>query len=226
MYVPVFLALAAAALDLAAVALGWHDTRWVTKLLPALLLAVAVFRTPGAPRAIGYGLLLAAFGDFEMLRTGSGTDGFLFGMIAFALMHVCYIAGFARVGEGPGLVRRLPWLAIPYVMAAIALDMMLVPHAGSFAGPLAIYSILLAAMAIAALNAAGRLQDARAARMLAGGALVFMLSDTLLALGMFWPGFFLTGTTLELLVMATYFVAQIGIVTGVICSTEQLSSWA
>ena len=224
MYVPVFFAIAAAALDLVAVAMGWHDARWVTKLLPAVLLAVAVLRTPGAPRAFGYGLLLAALGDGQLLRTGSGNDGFLFGMIAFALMHVEYIIGFASLGDGPGLVRRVPWLAIPYAMAALTLDILILPTAGTFAVPVAVYSVLLAAMAIAALNAAGRLKDARAARMLAGGALVFMLSDTLLALAKFWPGFFLTGTTAELAICATYFVAQIAIATGAIAALEPTAS--
>jgi uncharacterized membrane protein YhhN len=74
-------------------------------------------------------------------------------------------------------------------------------------------------MAVCAVDAAGRV-NARAAWLIAGGALVFMASDTTLAFAKFSRGFPLTGTAAELAIVGTYFIAQIAITTGTIEATE------
>jgi uncharacterized membrane protein YhhN len=210
-----FLAACAAALDLAVAAAGLPALRAVTKPLPALLLALAAYRSK-APLAFALGLVFAAAGDELLLRDGDAA--FMAGMAAFAAMHVSYVAAFARLGDGAGLLHRAPWLALGYAAAAIGMDAVLWPHAGRFAPPIAVYSVLLAVMAASALNAAGRLQNVRAAVLLAGGALVFMGSDTLLAFAKFWPGFPLAGVPAELAIVGSYFIAQIAIAEGVISS--------
>jgi uncharacterized membrane protein YhhN len=210
----VAVALLAALADLVAAALGWEPLRIATKPLPALILALAVFRARGAPRAFGAGLLLAAAGDELLLHAGDAA--FMAGMAAFAAMHACYIAAFARLGSGAGLVRRIPWLVLPYALAAIGSAAVLWPYAGRFAAAVAAYGLLLAAMAIAALDAAGRVANPFRSYAIAGGALIFMLSDTLLASAKFLPGFPLAGASAELAVMASYFLAQIAIAAGVL----------
>jgi len=70
-------------------------------------------------------------------------------------------------------------------------------------------------MVLFALNLVGRI-DARAGLAIGGGALIFMVSDTLLAYVKFYPGFPLAGKTAELAVVATYFAAQILIASGVV----------
>jgi len=209
-------ALAAALADVVAIALGWEAIRVVTKPLVALILAAAVARTSTALRWLAAGLIAAAAGDELLLRNDD--LHFLLGMSAFAVMHVCYIVAFANAGSGPGLVRRMPWLIAPYAIAAIGLDLLILPRAGTFAVPVAAYSVLLAAMALSALNAAGRVNNDRAARLLAGGAIVFMISDSTLALAKFLPGFPLTGNLAQIAIVATYFIAQIAIATGAIAA--------
>jgi uncharacterized membrane protein YhhN len=210
----IFVALLFAAIDVLTIALGRDDIRPITKPLVALVLAAAVARTSRPMRWLASGLVLAAIGDELLLR--SDDKAFLLGMSAFAAMHLCYIAAFAEIGRGTGLVRRMPWLIVPYAIAAVGLDALLWPHAGRFAIPVAAYSVLLATMALSALDCAGRLNNARAARLLAGGALIFMLSDSTLALAKFWPGFPLAGSAAEIAVVSTYFIAQIAIATGAI----------
>lgn len=204
--------------DLVAAALGWEGLRALTKPLPAVLLAIGVFRSPGTPKLLAAGLLFAAAGDELLLHAGD--TAFMLGMAAFAAMHATYIAAFARIGAGAGLVRRMPLLALPYAAAALAMDALLWTHAGPFAIPVTAYSLLLAGMALAALDAAGRIEDRGAAALLAGGALIFMASDTTLAFAKFWPGFPLSATAAELAIVATYFAAQIAIAAGAMRATS------
>jgi uncharacterized membrane protein YhhN len=211
------LAALAAVVDLICAAAGWESARVLTKPLPALVLAFGAWRAPRVPRFLAAGLVAAAIGDELLLHSGELT--FILGMCAFAAMHVCYIAAFARLGRGAGFVKRLPWLLLPFAALVVGTNVILGPQAGTFALPVAVYSALLGAMAVCAVDAAGRV-NARAAWLIAGGALVFMASDTTLAFAKFSRGFPLTGTAAELAIVGTYFVAQIAIATGVIEATE------
>jgi len=213
------LAAIAAVADLVATALGWSEVRAVTKPSIAIVLAVAVVASSKAPRALAAGLVFAAAGDELLLRADDAT--FAAGMAAFVAMHVCYVVAFLRLGRGAGLMARAPWLALPYAAAALGMDAALWRDAGRFALPVTIYSLALAAMACAALDAAGRVANVRAAVLIAGGALVFMSSDTLLAFAKFWPGFPLGGAPAELAIVGSYYVAQICIATG---SLESITS--
>jgi uncharacterized membrane protein YhhN len=210
------LAALAAIADLVCAAAGWEGARAVTKPLPAVVLAIAAWRAPGCPRFLPAGLLAAALGD-ELLLHG-GDLAFMLGMCAFSAMHVCYITTFARLGTGPGFVKRMPWLLLPFAALVVGTNVLLGPQAGTFALPVAVYSALLGAMAVCAVDAAGRI-NARAAWLLAGGALVFMASDTMLAFAKFSHGFPLTGTVAELAIVGSYFAAQIAITTGTIDAT-------
>jgi uncharacterized membrane protein YhhN len=209
------LAALAAIVDLACATAGWQSVRAFTKPLPALILAVGAWRAAG----VGFlpaGLLAAAAGDELLLREGD--LAFMLGMGAFAAMHLCYIAAFARLGTGAGYVKRLPWLLLPFAALVVGTNVLLGPQAGAFALPVAIYSALLGAMAVCAVDAAGRV-NARAARLIAGGALIFMVSDTLLAFAKFAHGFPLSGTAAILAIDGSYFIAQIAIATGAIEAT-------
>jgi len=207
------LAALAAAADLACAAAGWQAARVVTKPLPALILAAGAWRSARATWFLPAGLIAAAAGD-ELLLHG-GDLAFMLGMCAFAAMHVCYIAAFARLGAGRGYVRRSPWLLLAFAALVVGTNVLLGPQAGALALPVAVYSSLLGAMAVCAVDAAGRVR-ASAARLIAGGALLFMVSDTMLAFATFDRGFPLTGTVAELAIVGSYFIAQIAIATGTI----------
>jgi uncharacterized membrane protein YhhN len=187
---------------------------WLLKPLPALLLAAWVARS-GASRAVAIGLCCAAAGDELLL--GAGTIPFALGMLAFVAMHGCYIAGFSRLATCNGVVRRRPWLALPYAIAVVGTTIVLAPQAGPLAVPVAIYSVVLGAMALVALDQIGRIA-LPAALAIAGGALLFMCSDTLLAFSTFSPAWPLSATPTNVLVLGTYYVAQVAIASGVVAT--------
>jgi len=208
-----WLAAAAAIVDLACIAILGPDApaRLITKPLPVLFLAAMAFgRGGGTMRWLGAGLFVAAIGDETLLH--SGTTPFLIGTLCFAVMHRCYIGAYMAIGAGAARF-RLP-VAIALATAVVATLIAIVPHAGSLGIAVGVYSFILAAMVLFALNLVGRI-DARAGLAIGGGGLIFMVSDTLLAYVTFYPGFPLAGKTAELAIVGTYFAAQLLIVSGV-----------
>jgi uncharacterized membrane protein YhhN len=133
------------------------------------------------------------------------------GTLWFAMAHACYIVAFANAGRGRGLVRRRPWVAIPYVAVWFGGTALLWPHLGALRIAIVPYSALLTAMAVCALDVTGRIVR-RDALLVATGAALFVLSDSTLAFARFDPALALPHA--PLLVMLTYAIAQALIVSG------------
>lgn len=197
---------AAAVSACAALAIAGHylpGGRWLIyvfkPLTTVLILALAARgRAPSGyrlPIVLGLGLALA--GDvFLMLHS----DYFLAGLASFALTHVCYLAAFASdVRLAP---RGLPF-ALFGAVAAVVLAVLWPGLGAPLQVPVVVYTALLAAMAA---QAAGRAKvlGTPAARLAAAGALVFLVSDSLLAIDRFRFPFEASRAA----VLATYWVAQ------------------
>lgn len=169
---------------------------------PLLMPALAAYAAArGAPRALVAGLGFGWAGDV-LLQVG-GDGPFLAGMGAFAAGHVCCLALFRREQRLPRAGERR--LAVAYGAAwAVGVGALWPGLDPGLRGPVAAYSLLLAAMAFGAARFGPRAG--------AGGAL-FLLSDTLIATDLagrpqppaagFW-------------VMATYLAAQYLIADGVL----------
>lgn len=194
----------ALAVDLAAISFGTDAVRWASKpALTLLLLGYLIIATPPGlrpARLFGLGLLLACAADIALLV--DGTAAFLVGMGLFGFMQITYLAVFIRLGALPTLRRR--WI-IPggYLVLWLGANVVLWPRLEALAVPVAVYSLLLVAMAAAA-SGLGRLA--------AAGGLLFVASDLLLGLGV-------AGVELPLqdqAVMTTYAAAQLLLVLGTI----------
>ncbi len=152
---------------------GWR--RSLRKTLPVALFALAAV-ADGAPVMLCAALALSALGDLALSRPGQ--RAFLAGMIAFALAHLAYIA--LMIGAGAALPPPLPALAL--ILAALSTEIWLAPRTGALRWPVRAYVAVIAAMGLMALGLPGGYAPARAA------ALLFMLSDALLALETFVIG--------------------------------------
>jgi alkenylglycerophosphocholine hydrolase len=157
--------------------LAWHLPLLclVCKPIPVLVLAAWVFQASGrAARAVGCGLLLSALGD--VLLEGRGL--FLAGLGAFLLAHLAYTAAFLADERRLRLVRALPFLA--WLGAAAALFW---SGVGPLALPVAVYMTAIGAMM---WRAFARVDPGRAGALTGlAGAVLFGLSDTLIALDRF-----------------------------------------
>jgi alkylglycerol monooxygenase len=147
-------------------------------------------------------LLLAALacsiaGDVWLMFSGF----FIQGLASFLLAHVCYIALFKQ---------GTPWFpskkALLICLAyGTAMHAYLLPHLGAgLQIPVAVYVLFIALMGAQAIGRAW-LQQTASSRWVAVGALLFMASDSLLAINLFVAPLTLS----PLWVLSTYFAAQI-----------------
>jgi uncharacterized membrane protein YhhN len=167
---------------------SWHDGAAVTKplLMPALLLgfllSLPLLGSPTKRRiAILAGLAIAFswIGDVSLGMPGG--LGFLFGLGFFFLAHVAYLALFINAIS----LRRLPrrnWIVVALVALAwwAGFVTILAPHAGALLVPIALYGAVLGGVAVTAVACN---------RWVMVGALLFLISDSLLGLHLFLPGF-------------------------------------
>jgi len=190
-----------AVLNLVAVTVGVTWLELVTKpFLCGLLLLwawLACDRHP--PRLLMAGLVAALAGD-ELLGP-SGSAWFVAGMGAFLVMQVCYITGFVRMGAFAAL-RERRWVPAAWALLWLVLNVVLGPSLGALQVPIAVYSAALTTMAACAV--------ATGHRRIGVGGVLFLVSDLLIGLG----AADLDVPASGFLVMSTYALAQLLIVTG------------
>lgn len=187
------------------------DGRWlhyIAKPLATLLIAAIVWRAssaaPGYRRAILLGMGFSCLGDIALMLP---FDAFVPGLIAFLLAHVCYIVAFrAGFRAGRGLLFAAALLAL---FAGLNLAGLWPLLPGDLRIPVVVYVVVLALMATLALarawspNAAS-LPSTATARWAAIGAVLFVISDSVLAWDRFGGGL----PAASLCVLSTYYAAQ------------------
>jgi uncharacterized membrane protein YhhN len=180
---------------------AWAVTATKTVLMPLLALAVLVVARPR--RDVAVVLLLAAIGlswagDVALSLPG----GFVAGLVCFLLAHLGYITLFLRM---PRARRRPPAWTLVYLAWFPLFLALLGPHTGALLVPVALYGVVLGAMATCA---------AWHGPLVAVGGALFVVSDSVLALGRFLPGYEFPFH--DLVVMSTYLIAQALIAVGVL----------
>src|SRR5687767_14096691 len=159
-------------------------------------------------------VLLALFfswaGDVLLLFQDKDPVFFLAGLSSFLLAHIFYIIFFhsVRVSENVG---SKPVFLIILVIYYAGLIWWLNPYLGDMKIPVRIYGIVISFMFMLALHMMF-IPNKLAGRCMMLGALLFVLSDTILAINKFYKPFDLSG----LIIMLTYGFAQLLIVTGAI----------
>jgi uncharacterized membrane protein YhhN len=168
------------------------------------LAAIAVRRLPGPERwLLGGALAVSATGDVLLELNGL----FVPGLGAFLAAQVCYAALFAR--DWPGRERlnvRQRGLIGSVFVCCVALLAWLWPGLGGLAVPVLAYIAALLAMAATAVGASPRYPA------VAWGAVLFVVSDSLIGVGRF-RGALPLG---EYLVWGSYFIAQLCLALGFI----------
>ncbi|MBB5933705.1 lysoplasmalogenase [Streptomyces zagrosensis] len=191
-----------AAVHLLSLLAGVEPVEYATK--PALMPVLAgcvVLR--GGPRLLVVALFFGCGGD-TLLQLG-GDLIFLAGMGSFAAGHGCYLVLFARRGPVTAPRRTVTLIVIGYATAWLVTVAALWPDLESdLRVPVAVYSLLLTAMALGALRVG----------VVAGvGGALFLLSDTLIAAGLAdWPEL----PVPQFWIMLTYLGAQVLLARGLL----------
>ena len=163
-------------------------------------------------------LVLCWIGDVILMFQGD--QFFVFGLIAFLLGHVTYIFVYRQhrnetSQEELRSIQRLR-LAFPIVLAGTGLVVILYPHLGALQVPVMVYAIVITVMTINALFRYGK-TNTTSFFMVFSGAILFMMSDSLLAIGKFIEPIYLSGFW----IMLTYIGAQYLIVQGLIVHRKE-----
>ena len=207
--VVVFIALAVA--DWAALWNGADERRGITKPAATIaLVALAVFAgemAGDARAALVVAVVLCLVGDIALLD--SSERRFLFGLAAFALGHVAYIATALLIGVSwPRLAAAFPVLAVLLGFEAATR----IPAGARRRGgtvllvAVAAYSLIISAMVVTAFGTASWVAGT--------GAALFALSDSLIA----YDRFVRSVPRAELPIMVTYHGGQLLLVAGLIAA--------
>lgn len=170
------------------------------KSLPVLLMALITWALSG-PLLLIIALGLCALGDYFLSRSDRF---FIAGLGAFLLGHLAYIAQFTQLGFD----MTLGWPHILIAIYGIVFALYLWPKAHNLRGAVMVYILVIMAMTVTALA----LPDALGLIII--GALIFVISDSILAIRMFGVSNHSAKRALSMLVWATYILGQALIVSG------------
>ena len=135
---------------------------------------------------------------------------FIPGLVSFLLAHICYIMYFIKTGKNKkGFLQTKPLIILPVMLYIVLLLVLLFPYLQQLKIPVILYSITIGVMLLMALNSRHQI-NYKASAYFITGALLFVLSDSLLAVNLF----VMQQWVLSLGVMATYATAQYLIVKG------------
>lgn len=200
--------------DLVAVYLNCTTIRYFTKpLLMILLLCwfLSYYLQQRRGRMlVTWALLFSCGGDTLLLFTAKNELFFMAGLVSFLVAHLFYILFFLYVKKQnrPGK----PWNPIVVFLVLIYIAVLfyiLKPGAGPLKVPVLVYATVLGGMLLSAIHAF-HFPAQLAGAFCVTGAMLFVASDSLLALDKFHHSF----KTAPLLVMTTYCLAQLLLVTG------------
>lgn len=200
-----------------------HITRpLLMPLLLACYLSATGLRLTALDRLMSGAIIFSWVGDVVLMSAGGRELWFLCGLVAFLLAHLLYIAAFMQVADRQAqpVLRRHVWLALPLAAYLAGLLSVLIPAAApQMRAPIAIYGVVIGTMVLFSINRYKRVHQTSFA-LVTGGAVLFMLSDSLIAVNKFLcqGGLWLSGVW----IMALYILGQYCISQGMIRNERRI----
>jgi len=169
-------------------------------LTMVFILIIAVLKTKASPAfyafAIIAGLVCSMAGDIFLMLP---SDQFILGLVSFLIAHLFYISAFTYHSK----ITRSPWPLIPFVIYGILIFVILSPYLGAMKFPVAAYIVVILVMGWRAWERWSQAAE-KTALLAFFGAVLFIISDSILALNRFREPF----AVARALNLSTYFAAQ------------------
>jgi uncharacterized membrane protein YhhN len=191
------------------------DITWLHQLTKPLIMIslIGYYVTSVTVRS---GIVIAAMifslaGDVLLMNP----DYFIPGLVAFLLSHVLYIFAYRKhqweesTSALTGVHRTR--LAFPILLAGTGLVVILYPSLGDLKIPVIVYATVISLMAMTALFRYGKTNQ-KSFWLVFAGAILFMMSDSILAINKFLTPLDMGG----FFIMLTYISAQYCIVMGLL----------
>ncbi len=180
---------------------------WLMPVLAAWFLSATPAKYSFLRGSLLAGLAFSTVGDVLLLFSREKTDAlfFLLGLLAFLVAQLSYAGGFlSAVGTSKGFLSRSPLSGGSVVVFLVAFLYWLLPGVPEgLRWPVVLYGAALTGMVLSVLHARWRLGEVAFSRAMSG-ALLFLLSDCLLAVARFGQPF----PYADAAVMATYLLGQ------------------
>ena len=164
-------------------------------------------------KLITWGLTFSWIGDVLLMFESRDPLFFMGGLGAFLTTHVLYILAFKASVEdsGKSIFKTRPIAIFPFILIGGFFYYSLFPNLAELRLPVFVYTGVIVTMVIFALNRIGSVNIA-SFRLVYYGAIIFMMSDLLLAINKFLMPFEYAGVY----IIGTYILAQGLIVGGVL----------
>ena len=203
--------------DLLLMALGLHQLEYIVK--PAILLSIiAMFlqMVPSKSSIFKWGLLAFTFsliGDVVLLFSGLNEVFFLAGIGSFLLSHLFFIVTFLKhEHKQTSYLKSKPVWIITIVTLGILLYACLFPHLDNILKiAVFVYASAISTMVLVAINRKNQVTESSFIWVTLG-AILFFISDSLLATNKFWISIPLS----SIWIMSTYMLAQYFILSGLV----------
>jgi len=167
-------------------------------------------------------VLLAFFfswlGDIFLMFSAKSDMFFFAGVGGFFIAQLSYIYTFSRYSEkgGKGYLQRNPALGLSFPGYVVGILILLLPGLDGIMKPIIVlYALSLMFMSMMALNRKGRVGK-KTWLLVFVGSVLFLLSDSMIALNRFYSEFWLAGFW----IMITYIAAQYLIMRGLILEKQ------
>jgi len=182
------------------------DFLWLLKIIPIIVLGGSVYKTQASlsRTMLIMALVLSGCGDLLL-----AIDQFIFGVAVFLLAQLSYAFIFKAYWQG---------ISIRWAMSAglliymLFMAWLLLPNLGDLQLPVMAYLLTIAAMGLLALHSSLPMRWAVL------GALVFIISDSFIAINKFVSPL----PFASYWIMSTYYAAQFMLVTSLVSSSRQL----
>ncbi|MDW3195387.1 MAG: lysoplasmalogenase [Cytophagales bacterium] len=211
-YVLFSLYIAAAIVNVVARLLVLDAVAMYSKVLLMPLLIAYVYEAAKKNVTLLVLLLCAALifswgGDVALLYEGD--TYFLLGMGSFLIAQLIYAYLFKKSIQLK--IHWKWWYIAPVLLLTIGFLSQVLPKAGAFQIPIAVYALAISVMAIAAIARHGKVGE-KSFKLVVAGAIIFVISDCTIA----WNKFVMPFELADAFVMLTYTTAQLLIVRGIL----------
>ncbi len=186
-----------AAIEVLAEITGNNTVRFISKPLLMIVLIAFYMQAVGGKWNKVHQLIRVAFffswvGDVALMFVFKNENFFLVGLVGFLITHILYAVAFADVSnkKNKALLPKKLWVIVPLAIYMLALLSLIVPgitgneKTQAFLIPVLVYTAAISTMVVFTINRYGRVND-RSFALVFGGALLFMFSDSIIAINKF-----------------------------------------
>lgn len=163
------------------------------------------------------GLTFSWAGDVVLELSKYNNAMFILGLVCFLLAHIMYLTVFFITPGNNSILSSRIYLLLPVIIYGVILVSCLFDDLAEMRLPVILYTIIILTMLTGAINRKGKV-DKSSFYLVLTGAILFVISDSVLAVSKFSLPFASSG----IVIMSTYIIAQYLIVAGYIYQFRNL----